>query len=152
MPLKRKKFEVVPLDQIAHLIHPEQYPDRRQKKILSISYDSNLLMTREMILKSAGYRVRSVGRLQAALAECRLDDQDLVLIGHSIPLEHQERILKQVRQSSRAPVLALWRRGPEERLEGADYQLDALGGPMALLDMVRKILEPGGGLSPPTGD
>lgn len=143
MPSKRPNFDVVPVEAIAHLMDSTKKSSAktRQRKILSISYDRTLLTTRGMILSAAGYKVRSLLGLEAALAEAGLNEFDLVIIGHSIPLEERNKILRRLRKFSRAPILALWRLGPEERLDEADYQLEASQGPIALLDMVGRILD-----------
>jgi hypothetical protein len=148
MPRKRPNFDVVPVETIVHLMDStakKPQPNTGQRKILSISYDRTLLTTRELILAAAGYKVRSVLGLEAALAESGRNDFDLVIVGHSISLEDRSKILRRVRKCSKAPILALWRLGPEERLDNADYQLDASEGPIALLKTVRKIFDGGDG-------
>lgn len=143
MPRKRPIFDVVPLEAIAHLMDSRKKfsPKTGQRKILSISYDRSLLTTRGLILSAAGYQVRSLLGLEAALAEIGLNEFDLVIIGHSISLEDRNKILRRVRKLSKAPILALSKLGPEEKLDGADYQLEASEGPIALLEMVRRILD-----------
>lgn len=141
MSPKRPNFDVVRIETIAHLMDSAEQPkpDTGQRSILSISYNPNLLATREMILVAAGYKVRSVRELEAALAEAAFKHYDLVIIGHSISIENRRMILKQVRKHSKALVLALWKAGPEEILNAADYYLEASEGPIALMDMVREI-------------
>ena len=139
---------MVPIQTIAHLIDSTEQPkpDTGERSILSVSCDPSLLTTREMILRAAGYKVLSVLGVEGALAQAGSNHFDLVIIGHSIPIEDRRGILQRVRQFSKAPVLSLWKVGPEEVLDAADYQLEASEGPIALLDMVRKIFDGGDGL------
>jgi len=148
MPRKRPNFDVVPVEAIAHLMDPtttKSQPKAGHRKILSISYDRTLSTTRGMILAAAGYEVRSALGLETALAQIDRRDFDLIIMGHSIPREDQSKILRQVRKSTKAPILVLWKVGPEKRLDTADYQLEASEGPLALLNTVRRIFADGDG-------
>lgn len=147
MPRKRPNFDVVPVENIAHLMDSTTKLQQKtgRRKILSISYDRTLSTTRGMILAAAGYEVRSVLGLESALAQSGRKDFDLIIIGHTIPLEDRNKILQRVRRSSKARILALSRLGPDEKLDTADYQLEASDGPIALLDIVRRIFADGDG-------
>jgi CheY-like chemotaxis protein len=57
-----------------------------KKRILSISYDEPLLVTRKMLLEEAGYEVISAFGFVAAMEICiSRHDFDVVLMGHSMP-------------------------------------------------------------------
>jgi DNA-binding response OmpR family regulator len=62
-------------------------------RILSISYDESLLQTRAMLLERAGYEVDSALGFSAAIHACKTKQFDLVVLGHSIPVEDKEQII-----------------------------------------------------------
>jgi DNA-binding response OmpR family regulator len=107
--------------------------------ILSVSYDWSLLVTRDLVLRKAGYTVTSALGFDDAMRLCREIKYDLAIIGHSMPLEDQQALLEEVRKSSGAPVLYLFR-SSDGVLEGADYTLDAMEGPDALVRAVNEVL------------
>lgn len=81
------------------------------RRILSVSYDSALLGTREMLLEQAGYQVKSVGDLSDALRECRNGGYDLFILGHSLDYDDKLALLGAFRRRCSAPILALKRVG-----------------------------------------
>lgn len=107
--------------------------------ILSVSYDWSLLVTRDLVLRKAGYTVTSALGFDDAIRLCTEITFDLVIIGHSMPLGDQQALLDEVRKCSGAPVLSLFR-SSDGALEGADYTLDAMEGPDALVHAVNKVL------------
>ena len=107
------------------------------KKILSISYDSTLLETRQLLLQSRGYEVTSSFGYTDSLEHCQRVHWDLIIIGHSIPNQDKRVLVTQFRQSCDAPVLALHRFG-EPELEGADHTITPEH-PEQLLKMVDTI-------------
>ena len=108
------------------------------KRILSISYDEPLLQTRQMMLRLKGYEVQSALGFTAALRECKSGDFDLAIIGHSIPREDKEAIIKQLRAICSAPVLAL-RRIDESPTLAADCNME-FGDPEIFLNFVDEML------------
>lgn len=126
-------FEIVP--------KPDLVPDGapRQPRILSLSYDSTLARTREMILSAAGFQVATYTDGEQAVQACRRHSFDLIVIGHSIPLKERREMLTRVRALCQTPVLALLRHG-EAPLTGADYVFDASQSPVQLLETVKNIL------------
>ena len=62
------------------------------KSVLSISYDSSLLLTRQMLLEQAGYVVVSAHGFTEALERCRNAKYDIVLMGHSMPPKDQSAL------------------------------------------------------------
>lgn len=105
------------------------------KRILSISYDLSLLLTRQLILQQAGYQVASALGFVDAMRISRDGKFDLAIIGHSIPVHDQEALLEAIKKSSGAAVLSL-HRSNEGPMQGADYALDAAQGPNELLSIV----------------
>ena len=109
------------------------------KRILSISYEQSLLLTREMLLSDAGFEVTSARTLRAALECCKKSKFDLIIVGHSIPKNDKRDVVKQIRQLSSAPVLSIRGHG-EEPLPEATYSIDSIAGPEALLEAVKEAL------------
>lgn len=65
-------------------------------RILNISYDASVLMTREELLKREGFEVISVLGLEEALkAAIRF-----VILGHSIPREDKRKLGAEIRVCS----------------------------------------------------
>lgn len=106
-------------------------------RVLSISYDVSLLQTRALMLSHEGFEVESAVGFSAAIQACELRDFDLVIIGHSIPPEDKEAIVKELRRVCATPVLAL-RKANESPLDSAEYNLDS-GDPHRFLSYVKEI-------------
>jgi len=151
MATRKTTFEVVPLADIATLLkdaeilgaaeETEFEADPRPAKILSVTYDLSLATTREMLFSSAGFKVSSVFTVGQAIERCAAEEFDLVIVGHSIPLDERKWLLKEVRGSCATPVLAL-RRAGEPPLTDADYTFDSTESPALLLETVVNILRP----------
>src|SRR6476660_7139111 len=110
------------------------------KHILSLSYDSMVLSTRQMILESEGYRVTSALGFPDALEACVYGgDFDLVILGHSIPSKEKSGLITILRNYCKAPIVSLF--GPGDApVRGADIQVDLAEGPVALVNAVRSVL------------
>jgi len=149
--MRKTTFEVVPLADIAPLLKDAKRLGNIEKtgpgtaphpaKILSVSYDTSLAATREMLLASAGFRVSSVLTVDRAIELCAAEEFALVVIGHSIPSHQRLWLLKELRRRCATPVLA-FRRPGEAPFIGADYTFDSLESPARLLEMVIDILKP----------
>ena len=109
------------------------------KHILSVSYDESLLSTRQMLLQQAGYAVTSALGFPEALELCKKGEFDLVLIGHSIPREDKQVLVRVTRMVSQAPVLSILR-PTSVPLAEADYSVQSADGPEALVAAVDKAL------------
>ncbi len=107
-------------------------------RIISVAYDASLLKTREILLVRAGYQVFSFLKISEVLNACRATSFDLIMVGHSIPLEERKKLVKELRVICDTPVLALLRPN-EPRLAGADHCLDSAENPALLLEKVREI-------------
>ena len=106
-------------------------------RILSISYDPNLLTIRHHILEQRGYAVESAEGFVKALQKCTAGNFDLLIMGHSIPHEDKQALLEATKQSCQAPVIAMLRAN-EPELPDAIASVDPLD-PRALIDEVEKI-------------
>jgi CheY-like chemotaxis protein len=107
-------------------------------QILSVSYDTVLLHTRQMLLEASGYSVTSAEGYVDAIKKCRAREYDLLIIGHSIPHADKESIIAELHQHCPAPVLALLRPN-EPTLVGATESIE-VGKPNMLVEAVARIL------------
>ena len=124
----------------------------RPKRVLCVSYDAALLITRRLLLERAGDVVTSASSFKEASAHCRKGKFDLLILGHSIPLNDKARLMKLFRVHRHAPILSLQKQG-EEPVPNADYYAFS-SGPEEWLQLVAAILEkrtsPGGPASAST--
>lgn len=75
--------------------------------ILALGLDS-LAAGQRSIWQSAGYFVTPIKSISEAIIHLREGDFDLVLLGHSIPTDSQERFTSLIRESgSRTPVVSI---------------------------------------------
>ncbi|MGA7343445.1 MAG: hypothetical protein WBE72_09875 [Terracidiphilus sp.] len=82
--------------------------------VLTVGLDSSLLSAQGAAWKSAGYFVTSAGSIREAIEQFTVGDFDLVLLGHSIPIEDRERLVFLIRASgSRTPVICMANSGGE---------------------------------------
>jgi DNA-binding response OmpR family regulator len=97
------------------------------KRILSISYNPSLLLTRQLLLEQAGFEVVSTSELSQALEACETSDSpfDLVILGHSIPPEEKRKFVAHLKHNSNAPILALLRTN-ESPVEGAVASVESI--------------------------
>jgi DNA-binding response OmpR family regulator len=109
------------------------------KRILSVSYESSLLMGREFLLKSAGYEVTSALGLPEAEHLCRRGGFDLVIIGHAMPRPDKLTLARISHESCSAPVLILIRRD-EEPFDEAEAVMDATQSDDILLETIRRLI------------
>ena len=111
-----------------------------KKRILSISYDSALLETRQWILEQAGYDVSSALGFAEALEVCKTTGEfNLVLMGHSIPQKDKIALFEALKMSGKTPLLSILRHG-DSPIPQATYAVDSNEGPDALLAAVRNVL------------
>jgi CheY-like chemotaxis protein len=111
------------------------------KRILSVSYDQPLLVTRQMILEQAGFDVSSAFGFAEALEVCQTrHDFDLILMGHSMPQKDKMALIAALRPKCSAPLLSILRHG-DSPIPQADYSVDSADGPAVLLDAVKAALK-----------
>lgn len=160
MATRKTTFDVVKLAEIAPLLKDAEVLGNaeetvseaapRPAKILSVTYDVSLATTREMLFSRVGFQVSSVLSVAQAVQLCEAQEFELVVVGHSIPLEQRKWLLKEVRGHCATPVLAL-RRAGEPPLPDADYTFDSTESPALLLETVINILRPKTRLAKPLG-
>src|SRR5689334_15575904 len=108
-----------------------------KKCILVISYDEALLSTRKMILEEAGFEVATAYGMAEAAKACGIRPRfDLVVLGHTIPLDDRLELVKIFRQNSSSPILSV-RRSDETLRPETEYSVDSLAGPQALVNAAR---------------
>jgi DNA-binding response OmpR family regulator len=113
----------------------------RKPRILSISYDSSLLFTRQAMLELAGYEVISAEGFADAIEHCP-GDFDLIILGHSIPQKDKRAIVAELhKRGCDAPLLSLLRAG-EHKIPEATQGVDPHH-PENLLDAVECMLAQG---------
>lgn len=113
------------------------------KRILSVSYNESLLITRRMLLEQEGYQVTSALGFTESVLHCRKDKFNLFILGHSIPDREKEELIRLFRTANPAPVLSLQRDG-ERDVESAEHHVSPHD-PVEFLNVVFRILGPSDG-------
>jgi DNA-binding response OmpR family regulator len=139
MRQRAPQFEVIPLSEIPALAATRKTTSPRPQ-VLSISYDESLARTRELILDAAGIEVHTALDIQKAMWLFETNRYDLIILGHSIPLNQRRLIAQRLRALSSTPILAISRAGEKSPVQ-AEYHVDAGQGPRRLLNVVRNILK-----------
>lgn len=99
-----------------------------RKRILSISYDQSLLVTRQMLLEGAGYEVYSAHGFAEAVEICLVrHDCDLILIGHTVPQKDKMALIELLRSKCDAPLLSILRYG-DTPIQQANFWVDSADG------------------------
>ncbi len=75
------------------------------KRILSVSYNQPLLLTRELLLQREGYAVTSALGFTDAVKQCKAGTFDLFILGHSIPDSDKRELVHIFTEHSKSPVL-----------------------------------------------
>jgi CheY-like chemotaxis protein len=153
MATRKSTFAVVKLAEIASLLgdakllrHAEKAETKgTSASILSVTHDPSLAKTREMLFTSVGFQVSSASTIHQALQLCANNDFDLVVIGHSLPLEQRMFLVKELRLRCDTPLLVLQRPG-ESLVPGVDYVFDSTESPALLVDAVVNIVTPQAGV------
>ena len=107
------------------------------KSVLCVSWSPSLASTREMLLTQAGYTVISALGEEEAASRCGAKAALLVL-GHSVPRNEKQAVIKCFRQHCQAPVLSLLRPG-QAKLPEADFAVEAFN-PADFVQAVQTIL------------
>ena len=107
--------------------------------VLSISYDVELLRTRELLLRRMGHSVTSAEGLAHVFRVCErhVGKFDLIVLGHSIPPDDKRLIIDYLKGYF-CPVLALLRPN-EEPAEEATRSVQG-DDPRALLAAVEELV------------
>jgi len=111
-----------------------------KKRILFVTYDQSLLVTRQAILKNGGYEVFSARDQASALETCDVQRPfDLVMMGNSMPQTDKSALFAALRPKCNAPLLTIRRHG-ESPLPEANCSIEAPTYPPALLTAVEQTL------------
>lgn len=158
MATRKTMFEVVKLAEIAPLLRNAEIlgsekADRgaAAARILSITFDRSLAMTREMLFTSVGFQVSSAASIDQAIKLCADKKFELIVIGHSMPLESRRLLVRELRRRCAAPLLALQRPG-ETPVTGVNRVFDSTQSPARLLAEVIGILRPESATLASSGD
>src|SRR5258706_14975278 len=82
------------------------------QRVLCISYDESLLLTRKMVLEQAGYDVSAALGFAEAMEACSNDPMfDVIVMGHSLPRKDKSALIAALRPGCKAPVLSIRRHG-----------------------------------------
>lgn len=110
-------------------------------RILSISYDTTLLRTRELLLTGKGHDVVSALGFHRGAEACQAGGFDLFVLGHSIPQEDKLDLIRCFREKNPGvPVIALTH-PHESPLKEVDRYLDP-GDPAELLRSLAFLIDP----------
>jgi len=105
------------------------------QRVLCVSWEPSLAITRRMLLFQAGYQVISALGAHEARSSCK-GDADLMVLGHSVPQDEKRLLIECFRQHSTAPVLSLLRPG-QRKLPEATFGVEVTGPE----DVIRAVLE-----------
>ena len=76
--------------------------------VLAVGVDSSLLANQKQVLQPAGYHFVPARSMEDALTQLKDGDFDLILLGHSIPIENREKMTFLIRASgSEIPVVCI---------------------------------------------
>jgi len=104
------------------------------KMVVCVSWIAELAKTRELLLRQAGYEVRSVLGRQALSKLHEVTSASLLILAHSVPIVEKLEALTLFRGNCSAPVLSLLR-PYQSALPGVDYAVEAFV-PREFLDAV----------------
>ncbi len=111
----------------------------KNRLLLSIGADLHLLETRELVLRSVGYQVRSVGEMMFSVDRSPVH-ADLVLICHSVPRSRVLPLLDRLLHTRPAKPLLLLTLYDDDVLEPRPGLYYSAPYPMELLQSVRDLL------------
>src|SRR4051812_30519656 len=112
-----------------------------KKRILNVSVNGAVLMTRHAILQQRGYEVKSVSTWEEFEHACVVGDFDLLILGQSLPPADKHRMLDYMeKHCPQTKVTELYLHAPSLELP-AKRTLNA-GGPMpqSLFDFLDNVL------------
>ena len=108
-------------------------------RILSISYDPQLLLTRQMLLQAMGHEVVSAEGFAEALEQCEnIHDFDLIVLGHTVPHKDKEALIRHCKAQGSSSLLALLR-PHEPPLDDGTTSVES-GDPRGFIEAVRKLV------------
>jgi DNA-binding NtrC family response regulator len=111
-----------------------------EKKILAISYDEHLLLTRQLLFEREGYRVTSALGYVTARNACHSGGFDLAFIGHSVPRHDRDALIRVFLEHNQAPVVVTTMGFAEQNPTEGVRTISAWDGPRAVLDVAKEAL------------
>jgi len=76
--------------------------------ILALGFESTLMRSRSLLLRSAGYVVASASSVKEAINRFLCGDFDLVLLSESVPAKDKDLLFRLIRESgSRIPIVPI---------------------------------------------
>ncbi len=113
-----------------------------RQTIAHVSMDHILAESRENVLRSAGYEVRTFHSSTEFTSSCAGHHFDLLLVGHSLPLRDREQVRQVFRQySPDAPIIQLQSKNEEVASDGW-RTFDIFDGPEKLLQFLAQVFKP----------
>src|SRR5258708_7154526 len=110
------------------------------KRILCISYEESLLLTRKMIFEQAGYEVTAALGFAEAMEHCiNRPAFDLIVMGHSIPRKDKTALIVALRPTCKSPILSVRRHG-DPPLPEANASVDSFDGPAKLIEAAKAAI------------
>jgi len=107
--------------------------------VLSVSYDDVLRVTRESILKDAGYEAVSAAHLSQALEMISAVQPTCVILGHTVSLEDQViLVLAAEKLTPRPRVVEIYTYRPNPEIS-PDARVQSHAEPEALLRIIRNL-------------
>jgi DNA-binding NtrC family response regulator len=110
-------------------------------RILSVSYDTTLLQTRELLLRGQGHDVVSALGFHRGTEACQQGGFDLFVLGHSIPQEDKLDLIRGFRENNPGAFIMALTHPHESRLIEVDRYLDP-GDPADLLRSIAFLFDP----------
>jgi CheY-like chemotaxis protein len=108
-------------------------------RILSISYDPQLLLTRQMLLQEMGHEVVSAEGFAEALEQCEnIQDFDLIVLGHTVPHKDKEALIRHCKAQGSSSLLALLR-PYEPPLDDGTTSVES-GDPRGFIEAIQKLV------------
>src|SRR5690348_5277501 len=100
----------------------------------------NTLLSRAGLMRRDGYEVVSRSDLATSLEECKQSTFDVFILGHSIPREEKQKVVKAFRETCQAPIISLRRGIGDGPVDGADFHIDPDPEPLlnTIADVIRK--------------
>lgn len=108
-------------------------------RIVSVSYDETLLLTRELLLKTVKHQVTScLGYVEAL--RCADTHFDVAIVGHSIPKQDKLDIIAAFRRNNPEVIIVALTRAGEGRLNEVDVYVTP-GDPEELIRAIDRVLK-----------
>jgi DNA-binding response OmpR family regulator len=112
------------------------------KRVLSISNNPGLLLTRNDMLAVAGYSVSSPRHPEGAGVLFSTETFDAVLIGDSVPSRVRTSIINELRSiRAQTPILYVYANATRAHEPRADECVDVTGDPNALLTALEQHIK-----------